>query len=182
MFEDIFPSDPRFLEWSCYISSQPWYISNEKEPPISSEDVDLLSRLHLVTDISSRFELFFEDQDTQFRCRWGEGDQQCPHVSPRRRRALGHIHTHFNYKPYTCGGRCGNSRWYAPRSRPRRMLIFLQSTERYCSASALDEHIRRRHNPVRSCPIWSVVPLEQNCYTYLFFFLQWQGNNRAKHA
>jgi hypothetical protein len=107
--QHILPNE-RIREVAFGMLQEPWLMSNEKEPSLCPEDYVVRVGLLPAGDYFSRFELFF-DRNAKHRCHWMEGNERCAHEASRKNRAIGHAHSHFNYKPYVCEGTCGNAGW-----------------------------------------------------------------------
>ena len=66
--------------------------------------------------IDERLLQFFEQDGDKFYCRLPindpkHGETYCNAKLGRKKRILGHLRAHLNYRPFICGGDCGNPSW-----------------------------------------------------------------------
>ena len=68
------------------------------------------------TIVEERLLQFFEQKEGKFHCRLPindttTGQSYCDHALGRKNRILGHLRAHLNFRPFVCGGDCGNPSW-----------------------------------------------------------------------
>jgi len=103
--EDVFtvnPGDPKLWD-------RTWELEKLKEDVITTNPGD-------EKIIEERLLQFFEQVGDRFYCRIPindpkTGQSYCNYEQGRKRRILGHLRMHLNFRPFVCGGDCGTPSW-----------------------------------------------------------------------
>lgn len=95
------------------IAQQSWLKEHHEEPKIRKNEAAARYGIKASEFTGSVFEIFIRMNGRQsFTCKWPDGDGQCAKQFSSRSRARYHLHAHFRYRPFACGGKCGPEEWY----------------------------------------------------------------------
>lgn len=101
---------PRHDHIKALIAQQRWLRENKPEPKLDKEAA--AARYGIQTDefAGSVFDVFINvNGPKSFQCKWPYG--RCIKEFTARYQARHHLHTHFHYQPFACGGKCRKSQW-----------------------------------------------------------------------
>lgn len=100
---------PYHTHIKALIERQCWFKENEPEPKL---DKEAATRYGIQADecAGSVFDVFINGiEPKSFQCKWPYG--RCMKEFATRNRARHHLHAHFHFQPFACGGKCGKAQW-----------------------------------------------------------------------
>jgi hypothetical protein len=107
----LFPPQNNLRGLAITIAGQRWFREHHEEPKIQKDEA-----ASKTSDFpGSVFEVFLRmNRPKSFTCKWPDGNGQCAKQFSSRSRARHHVHAHFGYRPFACGGKCAVDGWYGP--------------------------------------------------------------------
>jgi hypothetical protein len=94
------------------IAEQSWFKEHHGEPKISKDEAAARYGIEASEFTGSIFEILIRINGRKsFTCKWPDGNDECAKHFLSRSRARHHLYTHFRYRPFACGGKCGQEEW-----------------------------------------------------------------------